>query len=240
MKQYSPADLHAIALNYSRGQADIDGECRSAVTTWRFADARMIDPNPLSTEVDRFFEYMRGWDIATPGRWLANEHEVEYPYGHGFDRQGRLRVLTRGTSTNYLLYSADYIDEVPFINESIAWIKRFVLRRPAAHVAAMYEFRQFPNETSCTEEVFEWAADRIASSKFRTWIWEEGSPVESEFRETYKYFHNREGRLMRAVRTMTRDGKPWTTRSVFARHPLRRLADRAVDFLRKWTIEIRR
>jgi len=235
--RFTPDEIHALALSYLREQQLIQQECEAAVVNWRLADTRMVSPQPLFDQVDTFFEYMRGWDVAKPGRWLSSKHDMPFPWNHGFDDQGRLRVLTYGLSKWFFVYRNGSIDEVGYESDSSGLIlSRYVTTQESGFVSAWYQMRE-SKEVSCKEEQFIWESGRTIKSVVRTWIWENGNPVESEFSESYHYTYDGGGLLFRCVRMGTRDGKPWWKRVVFERRFLSRVFDRMVEFLRHWTIE---
>jgi hypothetical protein len=238
MLHYSPNELRGLTLDYLRQHVDVERECRAAVANWRFADARMVGPERLCDQVQLVFDPMRDWDRAKQGKWLGSEHDTAFPYGHGFDRQERLRVLTYGKSIRLWSYLEACIDELWFnADEQMAELKRFLLSSDGTRVHAYYTMREFDTEKCCTEELFDWAANRIASSQRRAWTWEDDVPTEWEFNDKYDYSYDRRGRLVRCVCTTTRCGKPWMTRAVYSRHPIRGICDRAMNSLRYWTVE---
>jgi len=232
----TPDEIRAIALGYLRDQQLVQQECEATVVNWRPGDARMVSPQPLFDQVDTFFEYMRGWDVARPGRWLGGEHDIPYPWNHGFDAQGRVRVLTYGLSKWFFLYRNGSIDEVVYESDGSGLIlSRYVSTKESGVVSAWYQMRE-SKEVSCKEEQFIWEDRRIVKSVVRTWIWENDNPVESEFSESYHYTYGGAS-LTRCVRTMTRAGRPWSKRAVFERRLVRRVIDWMVEFLRHWTVE---
>lgn len=193
MKTYTQPQLFDAANDYAKREAALAKDAKAAVVQWKYADEDMFGLFPLFDAID-----FRGSTKWTPAkrRWL-DEKPQGFFHQHGFDAQGKVRIIERSNGiVTLFIRAADEVDEIVYGSRGTS-LKRHILA--SGRPVACYDYNLDPHQYSL--EAFEYVDDRLVRSVEHSWWVSDGVWKEATWKTTCTYEHDAAG-LLRAYRDM--------------------------------------
>jgi hypothetical protein len=186
-----PALFEAMQ-QYQRSERKLLAEANASVVEWKFASEDMFGLFPLFDQIG--FHADDYWRPANR-RWLERDPDG-FAYQHGFDTQGKVRIIKEAKGwTRLFTYFDEMVDEMRF--GSRPHLKRYLLEN--GRTVALYDCDLNPEQYS--HEIFEFDGNRCVKSVEQVWFVLEGKWQTARWQTTCEFEYDDEG-LIRVFRDM--------------------------------------
>jgi hypothetical protein len=186
--EYTQRQLYAALASYLNRRERVLAEAEGAVTEWKYANQEMQGPIPFGEVIDRGYDR---W-FPTKRKWFKKEPKGTF-YKHGFDDEGKLRIIRFGNGPNFVALiraGEDVLDEVHFRDE-YSKLRRYILRGGRTEAIFSCYAKEYDREQ------FEYDGERCVRSVSEGFYIDSESKkwVSSSFATTYRYEYDVAGLL---------------------------------------------
>ncbi len=184
MIEFSQPELLNAVKKYEKQETKLLADAEAFSVQWRYANDEMFGLFPLFDQIG-----FRGSSMWQPAkrRWLKDA--TGYWHKHGFDEQGRVRLIRRYDDLNTLfVYFDQWVDEVVFGGRGTS-LRRYV--RKNGRTIAEYDYQQDPHQYSL--EIFEYDDNRCVGSVAHSWFVSDGNWIAATWTTKCVFEYDAEG-----------------------------------------------
>lgn len=190
MVEYTQPELYAALASYLANEQQLVAAAEAQVVVWKYASEEMPGPIPHTDSIG-----FRGCDRWYPAKrdWIEDDPEGKY-YKHGFDKEGKLRLIrSSGKSAILFIKTGNILDEIQFRGEELSSLCRHILKNGATHVRYVCHLRPLQYE----REEYEFVNNRCTRCIERGFYVDpsSGDWIETDWTTIYRYEYDDVGLL---------------------------------------------